>query len=1225
MDSHNRMLYHNASGVPPPPQSTYLAHSTDGIATSSQRGPPTQQHQPPPPSSQQSLPLETSPFQDGDDYPRHKRVRVSRAWMHDKRTANGGRCHVDICRRKKVRCDADGTTPCTNCRTYAFNCSFNDSAKKRGPPKGYIEALENRLKRMEGILGGLLQGGDAEAMEDLGDRDEDGDYYETGSESDDAMLRDSEIQQEHTNKTRKHLSTPASKRKPVTTPTPPKGIPRTVRHKKSSRRHHHDHHDYDMSSQSDGSSPSQEHNATSLEVTLTSATVSSTNTVTQKEELLIPSASVSSTTEPSNEFVSTPALNPSPSTSSASASTSTALTRPSAGTTANPLNERLENLRLDDSGTVRYVGNSSGLYLLTNKFLFNNGILELPDRVGVYLRKLSEEEYMVVNQEPIRYGDELGGVGASDTAVGAADRVVMIEGAIGRQFADNLNGSNSRITHSPEITKETSDRLIDLYFENIHDALPIINKPIFLRQYRAELSPPPPLLLLNAIYAIASRFDRDPSLRTDPDRADTLGADFFERAKMYLDRDYVHPRLSTVQALILISSHQNGISEGSGSWLHAGMAIRMAQDLGLHRNSSKWRIPQSEIETRKRCWWACYILDRYVKLLNLHLNLRPQILTILHSPYHRWSCAGLGRPLAIFDEDCDVEYPNEYDQDEEVEEAFITSNKTGQSTQIIRQSIDEETSSVRSSSTVSSNSSLPTSVASTATNANTEQTSSNFSQSRPHHSKRKSAVYGTFIQLIKLSEILGRVLQGLYSPKAHSLSLGLGSDSLVKLLDDSLTSWRLALPSELQYSPREGDRANEENGKSAPMGLRTGADTGETVAYSGPLYLCFYTILILLHRPFIPSRKNNQPRSSFPSLSICTSAATNIIHIAEKMKMRDFMRFSWSFSIYTVFQASLIHLHNTTNTDVQLAALANANLLRAIACLTDMKKTWHIAHKVCHMLKVLMDLRGAVAITNNEPYPNEDDMSAGVKANLSDVGRGKTPGRERERSVSNSTTSKPRESTQHPSTGMPLMQSAAAISPGQMQLSLSTASLLRNRGVSTSEAPTVTPPSSISPRSSLSPQILADASLAASHHQPPLSLPLSVTLTPSPLPHEFYSLRQFAIPTAKGEFISTDVDMPDFFGGPPYDMASGMYVTFPEGSSGMITPNQLFRNDPTNAFWGMPSSFDWDEWNSYMQGHGQQIQYEMEVAGQAQIVTNQASLDAAQMQAQHVQGMNDMP
>lgn len=78
--------------------------------------------------------------------------------------------------------------------------------------------------------------------------------------------------------------------------------------------------------------------------------------------------------------------------------------------------------------------------------------------------------------------------------------------------------------------------------------------------------------------------------------------------------------------------------------------------------------------------------------------------------------------------------------------------------------------------------------------------------------------------------------------------MGLGSDSLVQLLDDSLTSWRLALPSELQYSPhrdkeREKDKERERDGQNAPMGLGTGAVNGEIFAYTGrllvPRLLCY--------------------------------------------------------------------------------------------------------------------------------------------------------------------------------------------------------------------------------------------------------------------------------------------------------------------------------------------------------------------------------------------------
>lgn len=36
--------------------------------------------------------------------------------------------------------------------TYNYDCTYVEVAKKRGPPKGYVESLENRLEKMENLL-----------------------------------------------------------------------------------------------------------------------------------------------------------------------------------------------------------------------------------------------------------------------------------------------------------------------------------------------------------------------------------------------------------------------------------------------------------------------------------------------------------------------------------------------------------------------------------------------------------------------------------------------------------------------------------------------------------------------------------------------------------------------------------------------------------------------------------------------------------------------------------------------------------------------------------------------------------------------------------------------------------------------------------------------------------------------------------------------------------------
>lgn len=57
-----------------------------------------------------------------------------------------------------------------------------------------------------------------------------------------------------------------------------------------------------------------------------------------------------------------------------------------------------------------------------------------------------------------------------------------------------------------------------------------------------------------------------------------------------------------------------------------------------------------------------------------------------------------------------------------------------------------------------------------------------------------------FIHLLRLSEILGRILTGLYTPKAKKHSLQHGSDAVVGYLDDALSKWRASLPPLLEIS-----------------------------------------------------------------------------------------------------------------------------------------------------------------------------------------------------------------------------------------------------------------------------------------------------------------------------------------------------------------------------------------------------------------------------------------
>ncbi|KAI9280031.1 hypothetical protein BY458DRAFT_431174 [Sporodiniella umbellata] len=52
-----------------------------------------------------------------------------------------------LCRKKKIKCD--GTKPyCLHCQQSNLKCEYTES-KRRGPRKGYVQMLEDRLAQLE--------------------------------------------------------------------------------------------------------------------------------------------------------------------------------------------------------------------------------------------------------------------------------------------------------------------------------------------------------------------------------------------------------------------------------------------------------------------------------------------------------------------------------------------------------------------------------------------------------------------------------------------------------------------------------------------------------------------------------------------------------------------------------------------------------------------------------------------------------------------------------------------------------------------------------------------------------------------------------------------------------------------------------------------------------------------------------------------------------------------
>ncbi|VDB92530.1 unnamed protein product [Peniophora sp. CBMAI 1063] len=126
-----------------------------------------------------------------------------------------------------------------------------------------------------------------------------------------------------------------------------------------------------------------------------------------------------------------------------------------------------------------------------------------------------------------------------------------------------------------------------------------------------------------------------------------------------------------------------------------------------------------------------------------------------------------------------------------------------------------------------------------------------------------------FICLLKLNQIMGYTLRTIYSINKSRVFLGFtGPDweqHIVSELDSALNKWQDSVPDQLRWDP---SRTN-------PVFMLQSAN----------LYAMYYSLQILVHRPFMMTRDNTNPLA-FPSLSICANAARSTARILAIVKER---------------------------------------------------------------------------------------------------------------------------------------------------------------------------------------------------------------------------------------------------------------------------------------------------------------------------------------------------
>lgn len=104
---------------------------------------------------------------------------------------------------------------------------------------------------------------------------------------------------------------------------------------------------------------------------------------------------------------------------------------------------------------------------------------------------------------------------------------------------------------------------------------------------------------------------------------------FYERAKALFDDEIEQDKVVLAQSAILLSHWYGNGDNIAVCWHWIGTACSLCLEMGFHREPAPSQVPEPQRRLWRRVWWCCYHRDRWIAL-------------------------GLGRPMRINHNDCDV-------------------------------------------------------------------------------------------------------------------------------------------------------------------------------------------------------------------------------------------------------------------------------------------------------------------------------------------------------------------------------------------------------------------------------------------------------------------------------------------------------------------------------------------------------------------------------------------
>jgi hypothetical protein len=176
------------------------------------------------------------------------------------------------------------------------------------------------------------------------------------------------------------------------------------------------------------------------------------------------------------------------------------------------------------------------------------------------------------------------------------------------EYTPSSNGySWTQVTPNSEFV----EHLMALYFCWEYPTFATISRDQFLADYRLGRARYCSDLLVNAMLALGCRFSNLPESRVDEDDPETAGNHFFAEAKRLFQEEQQqegHMKLTTIQALGLMSIREASCGRDTESFYYSCMASRLTVETGLHLESEE--ADQTEKQVRRCTFWGAFTLDQ---------------------------------------------------------------------------------------------------------------------------------------------------------------------------------------------------------------------------------------------------------------------------------------------------------------------------------------------------------------------------------------------------------------------------------------------------------------------------------------------------------------------------------------------------------------------------------------------------------------------------------------